>query len=332
MLALLRVKPLLWVDLRCLCALVLALPLFGTLQPGAAATRFSLMSSPQSWIGAGEHITITPEDGYDFSGFVYDSLATLSIDNFRYLSDGRSPSWWTIDFAAPLAQSLAIGPYGDASKYPYQGAAQPGLNLEGNGRGNSAVTGSFDVLEAVYAADGTILSFAANFVQYDEGIQEWWNKGAIRIHSQVPILLIPEAETPQPPVDSGPNDRSLPPPPSGDEPSSDDQIVLVPIPPDLGHGFPPSRNLPLEEPDPDPIILAPVPFPNDPDASESTVWPIINPGLRTLPPDDFPSDGSLSGGHGTTPPDPVPGPLPVAAALAGWQTARSLRQRCRDSR
>ena len=93
MFAMLRIKPRLWPDLRYLCALVLALPLFGTLQPAAAATRFSLLSSPQSWIGAGEYITVTPEDGYDFSGFVLDSVATFSIDNFRYLSDGRPSNW-----------------------------------------------------------------------------------------------------------------------------------------------------------------------------------------------------------------------------------------------
>ena len=332
MFAMLRVKPFAWLDFRYLCALALALPLVGTLQPAAAATRFSLISSPQSWIVAGEHITVTPEDGYDFSGFVFDSVATFSIDNIRHLSDGRPSNWWTLDLAAPLAQSLTISSYTDASKYPYQSSAQSGLNFEGNGRGNSAVTGSFDVLEAIYRANGEILSFAADFLQYDEGIPEWWNKGAIRINSQVPILLIPKAVNGEPAAESGPVDGSLPTPPNGSQPSPDDQTVLVPTIPDLGQALPPSPNLPVEEPDQDFFILTPVPLPEDPDASGSTLWPIINPGLRTLPPDDFPPDGSLNGGHGTTPPDPAPGPLPVAAALAGWQTSRLLRQRCRASR
>ena len=29
------------------------------------------------------------------------------------------------------------------------------------------------------------------------------------------------------------------------------------------------------------------------------------------------------------PPDPVPGPLPVASGLVGWRWSRELRRRCR---
>jgi hypothetical protein len=99
-----------------------------------------------------------------------------------------------------------------------------------------------------------------------------------------------------------------------------------------------------------PVNLTPEPIVVDPRILES--WPgesIIDPPISILPyPIDdqdlpvywyFGSSGS-SFYFNSTPitinptnsyPVPTPGPLPIAGVLAGWQSARRLRRRCRES-
>ena len=54
------------------------------------------------------------------------------------------------------------------------------------------VSGSFNILEVTYDVSGEVLTFAADFVQYDELIPAWWNVGSIRYNSDIPINAIPE--------------------------------------------------------------------------------------------------------------------------------------------
>lgn len=59
--------------------------------------------------------------------------------------------------------------YEGATRYPFQSPTTPGLSVSGTGRGCNTLTGRFDVLEAVYGADGSVQRFAANFEQHCEG-------------------------------------------------------------------------------------------------------------------------------------------------------------------
>ena len=78
-------------------------------------------------------------------------------------------TWWTLDFKARDGVELIAGPYEGATRYPFQSPATPGLDVSGSGRGCNTLTGRFDVLEAVYAADGSVQKFAADFEQHCEG-------------------------------------------------------------------------------------------------------------------------------------------------------------------
>ncbi|MBM5817355.1 MAG: hypothetical protein FJ083_12460 [Cyanobacteria bacterium K_Offshore_surface_m2_239] len=217
----------------------------GSSTSARAVSAFSLLSSPQSWIGGGEPVLVTDADGFSFSGVVDSGcVATFSINDF----DGRSgrpvSSWWVLELATPGERPLTPGLYQEAKKYPFQGLAFPGLNVEGIGRGNSAVTGSFEVFELVAQPDGTILSFAADFLQFDEGIPDWWNRGSLRFNSARPLSFLP-----LPSVD----------PPSSSEPD------LAPVGP--GRSFPPTDPVPGDPPTvgspgaPDPL---PDPLPGSP--------------------------------------------------------------------
>lgn len=87
---------------------------------------------------------------------------------------------------------MSVGTYDDATRFPFQSPVNPGLTFAGNGRGNNTLTGSFKVLDVTYGVNGTVLSFAADFVQYDEGMLNRWNVGSIRYNSDIPVASVPE--------------------------------------------------------------------------------------------------------------------------------------------
>lgn len=153
-------------------------------------------SSPDSWVGHGETVIVTPLEGFDFSvSRNYDNGVSFAINDFATNPDFWSTRWWYLDFAAPFNKLLSVGDYYDATRFPFQDDDTAGLSFIGNGRGDNRLTGGFKILEAVYATDGAVVSFAADFVQYDEEIREWWNVGAIRYNSEIPIDAVPEPGT-----------------------------------------------------------------------------------------------------------------------------------------
>lgn len=329
-----------------LLAFALALPLAGSLQPAAAATLLSYISSPRSWIGLGETVAVGPEDGYEFTPWRHaNNHVYFWINNYQSSPDPWSSRGWGLTLMGPMDDSLSPGTY-DAST-PFQDSASSLVDFWGNGRGNNRSTGSFTVLEASYAEDGSVLSFAADFTQYDEGFSNWWTKGAIRYNSEAPVSLTPEPIEPEAPIDpiwspdpdlSDPGEEvitiddgfSLPPIVILPEPISEPPIHVDPtIDGDL------STVDPQILPPPDPIYFESMSV--DSGYSESiSIYPIF---IDYIPFElDWYSGGSvlstgpevtevfLSTGQTT----PAPGPLPIAGAFAGWHSARRLRRRCRQ--
>jgi hypothetical protein len=163
----------------------------------APITAFHYTSSPTSWVGGGETVTVLPTTGSGFAIEVsrnFDDGVSFSINNFEF----EFPStWWYLHFAAPGDAMLQVGHYGNATRWPFQAIAEAGLDFNGNGRGNNGLTGFFDVLEAVYDPNtGEVISFAADFTQYDEKFLDKWNKGSIRYNSSVALFSsVPEPES-----------------------------------------------------------------------------------------------------------------------------------------
>lgn len=83
--------------------------------------------------------------------------------------DFAGDEFWTLDFAAPGDIDLAPGVYAGATRFPFQDPAEPGLALGGDGRGCNTLTGTFEIHEVEYDADGNVLVFSANFEQHCEG-------------------------------------------------------------------------------------------------------------------------------------------------------------------
>lgn len=164
----------------------------------APITALYYTSSPASWVGQGETITVTPADGFAFNvSRNFDNGVSFWINDFLTNPDFQQQRWWFVDFSAPFDATLLVGFYDHATRWPFQEPENPGLDFGGNGRGNNALTGFFEVLEALYADDGSVLRFAADFTQFDEGIAAWWNRGSIRFNSDIPLRTaqIPEPAT-----------------------------------------------------------------------------------------------------------------------------------------
>lgn len=164
----------------------------------AAAMIFSFESSEQSWIGQGESVTVTPDDGYIFSSRQFGNALSFGIASLNSPfgpdwdpSSGEPYNYWDLELAAPFGQVLEVGLYDNAARYPFQDAAQPGLTFSGNHRGNNQLSGFFEILEISFNGIGEIDSLAVDFTQYDENNPDWWNKGQLRFNSDVPLSPVP---------------------------------------------------------------------------------------------------------------------------------------------
>ena len=105
----------------------------------------------------------------------FDNGVTARIDGDQY---------FTLDFAAPGNQRLVVGAYENAQRFPFQDADRPGLSLSGDGRGCNTLSGRFDVLQAVYRADGTPAMLAIDFEQHCEGSVAAL-RGQLRLDSRI---------------------------------------------------------------------------------------------------------------------------------------------------
>ena len=157
-------------------------------------TSFSFYGTPQSWVSGGATESLTPAQNYTFSPSInYQNGVSFSIIQSGYTN------WWYLDFASATQTPLQVGYYGNAIRFPfnvydgvYQLTNQNGLSFVGDGRGDNGLTGYFDVLQVDYSPGGSLRDFAADFVQYDEGVQAAANYGSIRYNSTIAPSPVPE--------------------------------------------------------------------------------------------------------------------------------------------
>jgi hypothetical protein len=151
------------------------------------STLFYFTSSPNSWIGQGQTVLATPTNG-----FYILPISGLNQYIVAFVIGSTTPSIhpiWDIEMDNPSGY-LTNGIYANAERLG--GNTGPGLDFDTTGRGDNTLTGSFDVLDISYDANHTLISFAADFVQYDVGVAGLWNQGSIRYNSIIPV---PEPST-----------------------------------------------------------------------------------------------------------------------------------------
>jgi hypothetical protein len=91
-----------------------------------------------------------------------------------------------LDVAGPQTTLPVVGFYDNAARWPFNDSSA-GLSFYGDGRGNNRLTGYFNVLEANFDSGGNVVSYAVDFMQYDEGVKANWVSGSFRYNSSVPV-------------------------------------------------------------------------------------------------------------------------------------------------
>ena len=123
-------------------------------------TVLQMLSDPGEFIGQGRTYLLKPADGtFSLSG----SAHSVNV-SFRNADFSQN---WTLMFTAPTGVNLDVGVYNDVGNTA--SANHAGMNISGNGRGTSSVTGSFTVREISVDSNGVVQSFRASFVQHTSG-------------------------------------------------------------------------------------------------------------------------------------------------------------------
>lgn len=128
--------------------------------PNAPRTEVKFHGDVGDYITGGRSYTYNPQNA--------------SISFSRNFAGGVSASisgdaWWTLDTAVPSGKTFRPGTYKNATRFPFQAATAPGLNLSGDGRGCNLLTGKFIVYQAKFDTSGKPTQLEMDFEQRCEG-------------------------------------------------------------------------------------------------------------------------------------------------------------------
>jgi hypothetical protein len=138
----------------------------------------------------------------DFSATYTRNMQPFMENTVHIVFEGGGLNTWTFRFQAPYRGSLLPGYYPNATRWGSvsHDESGPGLDVAGQGKGCNRLAGEFTVHEADFADDGTVLRFAADFIQYCEGFIPGHPKleGTVRFRSSLPPPTMNPPRTPSP--------------------------------------------------------------------------------------------------------------------------------------
>lgn len=136
-------------------------------QPGPfppSGNAYSFSSQSGDYIGQGKAQMLTPP-AWTFVG-----QGTAVSGVYVDMRSGSSAALvdWNVTIAAPQGQSLHVGTYTNARRAAFRSGTQPGLDVNGDGRGCNEVYGIFTVTKIEVGSAGQVTAFEATFVQHCE--------------------------------------------------------------------------------------------------------------------------------------------------------------------
>ncbi|MCB9853183.1 MAG: PEP-CTERM sorting domain-containing protein [Phycisphaerales bacterium] len=152
-------------------------------------TRFTVVdSSSSSWVARGySDYTVTEQIGWMFSvSRNFDNGVSFLIQGTPL--SGTTVDYWRLEFAAPFDAVITPGLYPNFQRFPFQDADRPGMGFSSTGRGDNMASGTYEVFEATYAPDGTVLSFSADITHYGETNPNNWAMLEIRYNVPEPAV------------------------------------------------------------------------------------------------------------------------------------------------
>lgn len=145
---------------------------------GPQSTFLRYASTPGDWIGQGFTARYGLADG-TWRASLSDDREMIEI---RF--DGGAATWWSLNLAAPEGDSLAVGTYENAARWPFQETQQPGLDFSGSGRGCNELSGRFVIHDLAIDHAGELHRLHVTFRQHCES-------GTSYLDGEVAILLHP---------------------------------------------------------------------------------------------------------------------------------------------
>ncbi|WP_159079117.1 hypothetical protein [Plantactinospora sp. BC1] len=132
----------------------------GTVKFAAYPLSYRFASDAGDYIGGG----VTKS--YTNATSVFGLRGTASGVSF---SVSGQRDYWSVELYPPAGQTLRVGTYTDAQRYPFNESGHPGLSVSGNGRGCNTLTGEFTIREIAFDASGAVSALSATYVQHCEG-------------------------------------------------------------------------------------------------------------------------------------------------------------------
>ena len=139
------------------------------LNTGKAATYLKAVSTAGDFIGQGQNFNYGANDNLALRGS--NGAISLYIDG------------WSFTFAPPHGQSLAVGHYDGAIRFPFNENA-PGMDITGHGRGSNTVAGSFVIWELEFEGNN-VKKLAIDFIFHSENERAPPIYGMLRYNSSL---------------------------------------------------------------------------------------------------------------------------------------------------
>ena len=150
-------------------------------QARASVTLLSMASDPGDYIGGGQSYLFTDADATFQASRNFDNGVSLQVTG-----GGQS---WSLGFVAPFDRELTPGMYIGATRWPFQSANDPGLDVSGNSAGCNTLTGRFDIRQVTYGSGSAVTAFWATFEQHCEGVTPAL-RGEIRFDADTALYIL----------------------------------------------------------------------------------------------------------------------------------------------
>lgn len=112
---------------NCLRAITFVVSTFALVPNSWALTELYYTSSPESWVGHGETVSITPQMNFSFLAKTnYFNGVDVEVNDFATNPDVYSLRYWDLSFSAPNNAPLTVGTYSNATRYPFNNINFPG--------------------------------------------------------------------------------------------------------------------------------------------------------------------------------------------------------------
>ena len=151
-----------------------------------SASYMLIVGTEESYISEGETWPLNERDGeFTLSTKPYaeaeKSHSFVSVD-YHGLDN------WSLDIAAPSGETLKVGRYEGATRYPFQDDAVAGLGFGGQAKGCNESFSDFEIYEIEFDSEMNLIKLALDFDLACEQSTRERLQGTVRINSDYPMV------------------------------------------------------------------------------------------------------------------------------------------------